>query len=504
MHKILPPAMVRKPRIEVHLESNSNEFTTGDRIHGKIVIESPHAETPFDTIEIKLMGQSKTFVDLMSALPGHQEITKSSQTFLTLRQPGLEARCPLDRTLQRGTTYDFPFEFVVPKRLVDGSCGHQIASPAVREAHLALPPSFSRHDSVGKGGDVDATVPETTIINYGISATIFKSKKLNASKGPTTLATAWREILVVPCTDAALPTDINKTTRGAAPSDHCLRSVKKMSKGIIRSSLGTVTVEATQPKRLKLKRREDGGASHRFCTVPVNVMLRFDNKNRSTAKAPQVSKITSRLEVNTFYTTSNHQDLPQKNDSVYDRNRRVYTKHLPSTSFSPEKVVWRTAKTQSKDELFLEPAHLEIKDLAAETLSTPNSSSRTADLLVPVSIPVPTTLVPSFHSCLISRTYILETSIKLTSQGCTRTANLRLPLQISADMGEHFVDFPAGENTAVDALLPGYFDVGCTGLAEANQTYGELTARDMEDDLLSQHLASLACADLPPAYCIYL
>jgi len=504
MRSILPPAMARKPKIEVHLESNSNEFTIGDRIHGKVVIESSYAETHFDTIEIKLMGQSKTFVDLMSALPGHQEISKSSQTFLTLRQPGLEARYPLDRTFQRETTYDFPFEFVVPKRLVDGSCGHQIASPAVREAHLALPPSFSRHDSVGKGGEVDATVPETTIINYGISATIFKSKKLNASKGPTTLATVWREILVVPCTDTALPTDINKTTRGAAPSDHCLRAVKKMSKGIIRSSLGTVTVEATQPKCLKLKRREDEGATHRFCTVPVNVMLHFDNKNRSTAEAPQVSKITSRLEVNTFYTSSNHQDLPQKNDSVCDRNRRVYTKHLPSTSFNPEKVVWQTAKTQSKDDLSPEPAHMEIKEPTADTPSPPNSSSQTADLLVPVSIPVPTTLVPTFHSCLISRTYILETSIKLTSQGCTRTANLRLPLQISADMDDHFADLSVEEEMAMDVLLPGYFDGGYSGLADANQAYEELAARDMEDEFLSQQIASLACADSPPAYCIYL
>jgi hypothetical protein len=493
--------MARKPKLEVHLERNgdSNEFTTGDRIHGKVVIE-PQTETPFDTIEIKLVGQSKTFVDLMSALPGHQEITKSSQTFLTLRQPGLEARYPLDRTLQRGTTYEFPFEFVVPKRLVDGSCGHQIASPAVREAHLALPPSFSRHDSVGKGGEVDATVPETTIIDYGISATIFKSRILNASKGPTALATAWREILVVPCTDSALPTDINKTTSGAAPSDHCLRSVKKMSKGLIRSSLGTVTVEATQPKRLKLKRREDG-ANHRFCTVPVNVVLRFDNKNRSAAEAPQVSKITSRLEVNTFYTTSNHQDLPQKNDSVYDRNRRVYTKHLPSTATTPEKLVWKTALPQRKDSLDPEPAHLEIADYP----SPPSSSSQTADMVVPVSIPVPTTLVPTFHSCLISRTYILETSIKLTSQGCTRTANLRLPLQISADMGEHLVDLHAGEQMAVDALLPGYFDGEYTGQAQSLRTQDEnFLAVDMDDELLRGQMASLACADSPPAYCVYL
>ncbi|GAB7327527.1 hypothetical protein MBLNU13_g11393t1 [Cladosporium sp. NU13] len=491
--------MARKPKMEVHLDRDSNEFTTGDRIHGKVVIEA-QAETHFDNIEIKLMGQSKTFVDLMSALPGHQEITKSSQTFLTLRQPGLELRYPLDRALQTGTTYEFPFEFVVPKRLVDGSCGHQIASTAVREAHLALPPSFSRHD----GGEVDATVPETTIIDYGISATIFKSKKLNASKGPTTLATAWRQILVMPYTDTTLPTELNKTTRGGAPSDHCLRSVKKMSKGIIRSSLGTVTVEATQPKRLKLKRRDEE-STHRFCTVPVNVMLRFDNKNR-TAEAPQVSKITSRLEVNTFYTTSNHQDLPQKNASMYDRNRPVYTKHLPSTSFTPEKVVWQTVKTQDKDELNPEPAHLEVKDPTTDTLSPPNSSSKTANMLVPVSIPVPTTLAPTFHSCLISRTYVLETSIKLTSQGCTRTANLRLPLQISTDMSDHLVDHPTSEHVAMDTLLPGYFEGGYTNQTNPERTYEELTARDMEDELLSQQLASLACADSPPppAYCIYL
>jgi hypothetical protein len=185
---------------------------------------------------------------------------------------------------------------------------------------------------------------------------------------------------------------------------------------------------------------------------------------------------------------------------VYDRNRRVYTKHLPSTVTTPEKLVWKTALPQRKDSLDPEPTHLEI----ADTPSPPNTSSQIADMLVPVSIPVPTTLVPTFHSCLISRTYILETSIKLTSQGCTRTANLRLPLQISADMGEHFVDFPAGEQMAVDALLPGYFDGGYTGGANTDQTYEELIAGDMEDDLLSQQLASVACADTPPAYCIYL
>ena len=500
MRSILLPAMARKPKMEVHLGRNSNEFTTGDRIHGKVVIEA-QAETHFDNIGIKLMGQFKTFVDLMSALPGHQEVTKSSQTFLTLRQPGLESRYPLDRTLQRGTTYEFPFEFVVPKRLVDGLCGHQVTSPAVREAHLALPPSFSRHDR----GEVDATVPETTIINYGISATITKSKKANATKGPVKLVTTWREIIITPYIDATLPTDLNGTTKGGAPSNHCLRSVKKMSKGIIRSSLGTVTVEATQPKRLKLKRRDDK-SNHRFCTVPVNVMLRYDNKNR-TAEAPQVSKITSRLEVNTFYTTSNHQDIPQQNDSVYDRNRRVYTKHLPSTSFTPEKVVWQTAKTQSKDDLSPEPAHLEIKDLTADTLSPNSSSSQTASLLVPVSIPVTTTLAPTFHSCLISRTYILETSIKLASQGCTRTANLRLPLQICIDMEDHFVDFPTSEHIAVDAMLPGYFDGGYANQTKLDQTFEEIAARDMEDELFGQQLTSVACGELPPpppAYCIYL
>jgi hypothetical protein len=496
MRNILAPAMARKPRIHVHLDGDSDEYTTGDRLHGKVVIESK-VETHFDTIEIKLVGQSKTLVELMSALPGIHEISKGSQTFLTLRQPGLDSLYPLDRKLQRGTTYEFPFEFVLPKRLVDGSCSHQTASHAVREAHSALPPSFGRHNSVGKGGDVDNTVPETTVISYGISATIFKSEKLNVNKNPSTMATTWREIIVTPCTDAVLPANVRKATRENAPSDHCFRSVKKMSKGITRSSLGKVTVEAAQPKRLKLQRREEG-ASHRFCTVPVNVMLRFDNHNRS-AEAPQVSKIMSSLEVNTFYTTSSHQDLPRKNESVCDRNRRVYTKNLPSATVIPDKVVWDDVSARCKDNLYHEPAYLEIADceqsLTAEASPTANDSSRTADLVVPVKIPVPTTLVPTFHSCLISRTYILEMSIKLTTQGCNRTANLRLPLQVSADMGDHFVDISAGDQAVVGLMLPGYSDDGYTGLR---------CAGDMENDFSDMRLASPPYTDSPPAYCIYL
>lgn len=502
MLNILAPAMARKPKIDIQLEGDTNEYTTGDRICGKVVIES-NTETQFDTIEIKLVGRSKTFVDLMSALPGIQEISKSSQTFLTLRQPGLETLYPLDRTLKRGTTYELPFEFVLPKRLVDGSCGHQVASPSIREAHLALPPSFGRQDSVGKGGDVDSTVPETAIINYGISATISKSKKLNTNKKPTAMAATWREILVVPCTDAVLPADVRKAPRGGVPSDHCLRSVKKMSKGIIRSSLGTVTVEVAPPRRLRLKRREEEASSHRFCTVPVNVMLRFERNNRTTA-APQVSKITSRLEVNTFYATSSHQELPRRDDGVYDRNRRVYTKHMPSAAYTPENVNWAPVKAKCEG-LYPEPAHVEIanceRNQTADSLTAREGSSSITDLLVPVTIPIPTTLVPTFHSCLISRTYVLEMSIKLTSQGCNRTAHLRLPVQISADTCDHYVDLAAGNRIAMDSMLPCYFD-DCSTFE--GQTHDVDIAGDVESGLSNRDLESLACVDSPPAYCVYL
>lgn len=496
MRNILIPTMARKPRIEVQLEETSNEFTTSDSIRGKVVIQS-QVEAHFDAIEIKLEGCSKTFVDLMSALPGIQEISKASRTFLTLRQPGLELRYPLGRRLQRGMTYEFPFEFVLPKSLVDGSCGHETATPAIRDAHLILPPSFGR----GTGGAVDSSVPETTVIEYGISATIFKSNKLNAEKNATTMASTWSDIVVIPCSDATLLLDTRKTQTGGARDDCRLRSAKSMSKGILRPSLGTITVEAARPDRLKLKRREEG-VSHRFCTVPVNVNLRFDSTRRTT-QVPEISKIASRLEVNTFYTTSSHKDLPRKDDALYDRNRRVYTKHLPSASVTPEKAVWETASAKHED-LYPEPTHLETanyeRGLTAEPSPTPNGSSRVAKLLVPVSIPVPTDLVPSFHSCLISRTYILEMSIKLTSQGCNRSVNLRLPLQISADLGDRAVEFSAGDQTTTVSILPGYSDGVYAGQVNPVWSCGQQTAGDLERELVDRQLASLICDDPPPEY----
>lgn len=496
MRNILIPTMARKPRIEIQLEGTSNEYTTLDSIRGKVVIQS-QVEAHFDAIEIKLEGCSKTFVDLMSALPGIQEISKASRTFLTLRQPGLELRYPLGRRLQRGTTYEFPFEFVLPESLVDGSCRHETASPAIRDVHLILPPSFGR----GTGGVVDNSVPETTVIEYGISATIFKSSKLNTDQKPTVMASTWREIVVIPSSHATLPLDTRKTQAGGAKDDYRLRSVKSMSKGILRPSLGTITVEAARPDRLKLKRHEEG-LSHRFCTVPVNVNLRFDSTRRTT-QAPEISKIASRLEVNTFYTTLSHRDLPRKDDALYDRNRRVYTKELPSASFTPEKVVWEAASAKHED-LYPETAHLETIDyersITAEPSPTPNSSSRVAKLVIPVSIPVPMNLVPSFHSCLISRTYVLEMSIKLTSQGCNRSVNLRLPLQISADMGDRFVDASAGDQTTMVSILPGYSDGVYVEQVNPVRSCGGQTAGDLERELVDRQLASLICDDPPPEY----
>ncbi len=78
----------------------------------------------------------------------------------------------------------------------------------------------------------------------------------------------------------------------------------------------------------------------------------------------------------------------------------------------------------------------------------------TAILQVPIKLPLSRkTFVPTFHSCLLSRVYILQLAITLSSGSAgSSTINLSVPLQVAVDRDAAFdADLPSFEAAVEEA-----------------------------------------------------
>jgi hypothetical protein len=72
-------------------------------------------------------------------------------------------------------------------------------------------------------------------------------------------------------------------------------------------------------------------------------------------------------------------------------------------------------------------------DSTGPSTSLSGDTYYTASVVIPISLPKNKTFVPTFHSCLISRTYSLDLSLTYHTPGAnvlTPTVSLRLPIQV--------------------------------------------------------------------------
>ena len=64
----------------------------------------------------------------------------------------------------------------------------------------------------------------------------------------------------------------------------------------------------------------------------------------------------------------------------------------------------------------------------------PNLPFYTTQLLVPISLPKDKVFIPTFHSCLASRIYVLDISLSiLGSGGVASSTLLKIPIQVSSE-----------------------------------------------------------------------
>lgn len=413
-----------KPRINIELSRPQRTYSTLDKISGKVVITATH-NTRFDKLEIQFLGSTKTFIEKLQTTPGMSSSQSAFHNFLKLTQPIYESAYPQPRVLEAGRVYEFPFIFVVPQQLLPRICRHDVEHESVRDLHMQVPPSLGGlGDAEGLEGRLDDFAPEMININYHIVARL-------QEEGQHTISLETRSLDILPSFDEQPPVNVD-----GADNDYLMRKEKNIKKGLFKGRLGRLVVEADQPKSLRLPC--DYAVSHGVVSTAATIRLRFDPAD-GNASPPKLSNLSTKLKVNNWYSDAAQPIVPNKKSITYDYRQGLHSELITLSSRSMENVEWKfhnndmSLPTLNRRDSAISGSSSSEKAIPSASEKYQGAGFYTADILVPVTLPNKKHFVPTFHTCLVSRTYTLY--LNLHTQGGTVTSpnvELKVPVQISA------------------------------------------------------------------------
>jgi hypothetical protein len=361
--------------------------------------------------------------------------TEANHRFLVLRQPIAESDFPSPRTFEAGRTYQFPFTFTVPTQLLPKSCSHKVSSDHVRDCHLTLPPSLGDADLAGFGGTLlDDLAPEMSKIMYNIKVRIAQQR---GTEGITILGEKTKKVRIKPALIEQPPLNIDGS------KEYRARQEKTVKKGLFKGKLGTLSARTVQPKALVIPGART--TDNKPITTMAKLVLRFD-PSEETAAPPRLASLATKIKVSTCYASSPRQNFPSRLTIGFDASMGAYSENVALSTLCIASAPWEKQSTASNPEVNEDP---ERRDSGISDCSTTSSSQAafvagilhaskdykngvfyTAQILVPVTLPINKNFIPTFHSCLVSRTYTL--GMQFTVHGGS-SMSLKVPVQICAE-----------------------------------------------------------------------
>jgi hypothetical protein len=361
--------------------------------------------------------------------------TEATHRFLTLRQPIDESSFPSPRIFVAGETYKFPFTFNIPAQLLPKACTHDVVADHVRETHLTLPPSFGDPDLSGFGSVLlDDLAPEMSRIVYGVKVRI--AQRNLSDNQISILGERLKKVRVKPAFEEQAPLNIDSN------DEYRPKQEKTVKKGLFKGKLGTLTARTMQPKPFNIPGART--SENRPITTVAKLVLRFDPADESSAP-PVLGSLHTKIKVSTFYASSSRDNLPSRTHVAFDMSQGVYAEDVALNSLCISKAKWEKQTATSNpvpEPLMRRDSGISDCSTASDTANAfatgilpPSSSYRsgtfyTAQILVPVTLTEKKNFIPTFHSCLISRTYTL--SLQFAAQGGPNM-HLKVPVQICAD-----------------------------------------------------------------------
>ncbi|CAI7572963.1 unnamed protein product [Penicillium glandicola] len=413
-----------QPKIEIYLAGQTpghvNSYTTGESIDGNVTVTVDY-ETRFDEIEILFEGVSRTSVE-RAACPGR---TGSQQMFLKLRQPIDEMEYPTPRVLEAGRSYQYPFTFVIPDRLLPQVCTHAKKNAHIHQSHTLLPPTLGDPILASNGKTLlDDMAPTMSQIAYTIRASVLQ-KKLSG-QGVVSIAGVAKKIRIIPIVEEEPPVEIS------ASLSLCTRKEKTVKRGTLRGKLGRIVASSSQPKPIQLL--PPAGEPTDTVSTVATVNLRFDPVGDE--QPPQLGTMTSKLRVSTFFSAVPWDDFPSTNgmplsqigSGLYPETIHLLTMCVASAQWTKQSMAADTLRRNSTDSSSSDSSTGPSSTFTGDTYYT-------ASVVVPVTLPKSKAFVPTFHSCLMSRVYALDLSLSYHTPATnlmTPTISLRLPVQFTS------------------------------------------------------------------------
>lgn len=368
---------------------------------------------------------------------GRQEAT---HRFLKLTQPIRDEELPQPRIFEAGKTYEYPFTFAIPEHLLPKACVHKCQHDGVREAHLHVPPSFGDKESSGFGSALlDDMAPLMAKILYSIKVQVLRAHP--ADDTLLVIVEASKKLRVKPAFEEQPPLDLDIYGKH---EDYCLRLEKTIRKGMLKGKLGKLVMEASQPKGFRLP-AVPAGAPIPAVSTKVKLSLRFDPVDENTLP-PRLGSLNSKLKVATFFACAPRINYPSRATLAFDGSQGYISEFLNLSSMCIANVDWRKHESWESP-ASRRPSSFSDDSVVSSTFSNTSSSAAipepssgykgktfyTATVLVPLSLPKSKNLVPTFHTCLVSRVYGLHINLSYNGQTVGSSLTLKLPVQISSE-----------------------------------------------------------------------
>ncbi|PWY94510.1 hypothetical protein BO94DRAFT_581902 [Aspergillus sclerotioniger CBS 115572] len=417
-----------RPKVDIVVANQQDglvpSHTTGDTIEGTVTITTDH-DTRFDELEVTFEGTARTSVERQS-MPGR---TGAHHTFLRLRQPIDDAAYPTPRVLEAGRSYQFPFTFVVPDRLLPHICNHTKTNLHVERSHTLLPPTFGDPMMANNRKSVlDDMAPEMCRISYLLRVTL-QRKPVAQNASSVTLVSVGKKVRVIPAVEEEPPLNV-ADDEGL----YCIRKEKDVKRGLMRGKLGRLVVTAAQPKPVQLSPLHDEDRDS--VSTVATVQLRFDPVGDE--QPPRLGTVWSKLRVSTFYSADPWGDYPSASciRTWAQMGRGVYTEAVPLSTMCVASAQWTKHTDIGLDRRDSMHSTSSMDSVPGPSASFAGKAYYTASVVVPITLPKSKAYVPTFYSCLIARIYALELSVSYhaaNSRLLTPTISLKVPIQLTCE-----------------------------------------------------------------------
>lgn len=345
--------------------------------------------------------------------------------FLKLRQPIEETEYPTPRVLEAGRSYSFPFTFVIPDRLLPQVCTHAKKNSHVHQSHTMLPPTLGDPMLAGNGKTLlDDMAPDMSQISYIIRAAVLKRSSTDHHQVKA-LANIAKKVRIIPTVEEEPPVNV---------ADHpyyCTLKEKGVKRGFLRGKLGRLVASSSQPKAIRLL-PPSCEARDTVSTV-ATVQLRFDPVDNE--QPPRLGSLSSKLRSSTFYSASPWEDFPTQHGTLpfSQVGQGLYNESVPLSTMCVASAQWEKHTVCDSDRR--DSLHSNSSVDSTDLPSPPTGNTYyTASVVIPVTLPNNKTFVPTFHSCLMSRTYSLDLTLSYHTPGAnvlTPSISLRLPIQLT-------------------------------------------------------------------------